>query len=416
MSRQKDDEDSEEEQPRLPTFGGSSMPSGNAGINFDNDDDIGEETTRRIGGAPTFRPTFEPVMMGAPQIRQPDSSISRIQQKQPQVVQAAPKVKVAAVPPTPSSSVLGGWKLKNAPTLPKFHPLDRASVFCPHTSVPTVASRIADALKERSIEGHFDNSRAKAKCLTSYNVDFRVFLYRGQKSYSHGVIVEVQRRNGASVLFFEDSQAILDAAQGKPIAPAKETTTAEIPLVEDDEFDDTKAALSSLQFVEKMLMHERYDATLLGLQTLSSLTDPAKMGQSTSKSVSESIVTAGNPVGGKVFEIITTRNSLDSEETEIHYDLAMSITANVLRNVSGNISSFHRSAIRPILIRDMENAEKKPQRAFAALRCLDSLIASDEYPTDLYGVLEKCKDVGEAKHSALRVQAEKCIRLIDGLR
>lgn len=413
MSREKDDDDSEEEQPRLPTFGGS-MPSGSVGINFDNDDDIGEETTRRIGGS-TFNPTFEPVMMGAPQIRQPDSSISRIQQKQPQVVQAAPKLKVAAVQTPPSSSVLGGWKLKNAPTLPKFHPLDRASVFCPHTSVPTVASRIADALKERSIEGHFDNSRAKAKCLTSYNVDFRVFLYRGQKSYSHGVIVEVQRRNGASVLFFEDSQAILDAAQGKPIAPMSATTsTAEIPLVED--LDDTKAALSSLCFVEKMLVYERYDATLLGLQTLSSLTDPAKMGQSTSKSVSESIVTAGNTVGGKVFEIITTRTSLDSEETELHYDLAMSITANVLRNVSGNISSFHRNAIRPILIRDMENAEKKPQRAFAAARCLDSLLASDEYPTDLYGVLEKCKDVGEAKHSALRVQAEKCIRLIDGLR
>lgn len=413
MSREKDDDDSEEEQPRLPTFGGS-MPSGTGGINFDNDDDdIGEETTRRIGGS-TFNPTFEPVMMGQPQIRQPESSISRIQQKQPQVVQAAPKLKAAPVQTPPSSSVLGGWKLKNAPTLPKFHPLDRASVFCPHTSVPTVASRIADALKERSIEGHFDNSRAKAKCLTSYNVDFRVFLYRGQKSYSHGVIVEVQRRNGASVLFFEDSQAILDAAQGKPIAPMKAITTAEIPLVED--FDDTKAALSSLCFVEKMLMYERYDATLLGLQTLSSLTDPAKMGQSTAKSVSESIVTAGNAVGGKVFEIITTRKSLDSEETELHYDLAMSITANVLRNVSGNISSFHRNAIRPILIRDMENAEKKPQRAFAAARCLDSLLASDEYPTDLYGVLEKCKDVGEAKHSALRVQAEKCIRLIDGLR
>jgi len=411
MNRDRDtDDDSEEEETSLPTFSGYSMPKN---INVDNEDDIGEETTRRIGGA-TFTPTFEPVQMSTPQISPLESSsISRIQQK-PGAITAPPKVKVSA---SSSSSVSGGWKLNNAPTLPTFHPLDRSSVFCSHTSVSLVAGRIANVLKDRSIEGHFDNSKAKVRCLTSYNVDFRVFLYRGQKRYSHGVIVEVQRRYGASVLFFQDSHAILDAAQGKTPAPMKSLTTAELPLVNDteDEFDDSKAALSSLSFVEKMLLHERHDATLLGLKTLSSLTDPAKMGKSTADRVSASIVTDGNVVGGKVFEVITTRKSFD-EETEVHYDLAMSITANVLRNVGGKISSFHREAIRPILVRDMENAEKKPQRAFAAARCLDSLLATDQCATDLYVVLEHCKDVGEARHSALRIQAEKCIRLIDELR
>eukprot|EP00548_Thalassiothrix_antarctica_P008845 CAMPEP_0194130238 /NCGR_PEP_ID=MMETSP0152-20130528/1315_1 /TAXON_ID=1049557 /ORGANISM="Thalassiothrix antarctica, Strain L6-D1" /LENGTH=408 /DNA_ID=CAMNT_0038824679 /DNA_START=56 /DNA_END=1282 /DNA_ORIENTATION=+ len=405
MSGKRDDDDNEEEASRMPTWDRPGMPMN---VNTSNDDIDDDGPTRRIGATPSFSNTMFSPQLPSAQTTGP-STFSRIQQK-PTAITAAPKVKS---PPPLISSAPGGWKLKNAPTLPKFHPLDRASVFCGNTSVSLVAGRIANVLRDRSIEGHFDNSKAKVRCLTSYNVDFRIFLYRGQKRYSHGVIVEVQRRYGASVMFFQDSKAILDAAQGKIVAPMKQTT-AQLPLVDDpdDEFDDSKAAISSLTFVEKMLLYERMDATLLGLQTLSSLTDPEKMGKSTANRVSECIVTDGNTVGGKVFEIITTRKPTE-EDTEVHYDLAMSITANVLRNVRGKVSEFHRNAIRPILVRDMENAEKKPQRAFAAARCLDSLLASDQCATDLYVVLEHCKDVGEARHSALRVQAEKCMRLID---
>mmetsp|Transcript_6465 Transcript_6465/g.9522 ORF Transcript_6465/g.9522 Transcript_6465/m.9522 type:complete len:394 (+) Transcript_6465:66-1247(+) len=389
------DSDSDNGRAYRPSFSRYGAPMN---INPDmDDDDIGDETTRRVGGA-TFTPTFAPVSIAPPEV-QPDS-ISVLQSKAPVVE-------------TPNAKF--GWDLRDAPTLPEFHPLDRASVFCPHTSVDVVANRIAKTLYERSVEGNFDNEKAKVKCLTSYNVEFRIFVYRGQDHYSHGVIVEVQRRSGASVLFVQDSQAILDAVQGKIPAALRESD-AEAPLVSDteDDNDDAKVALSSLNFVEKMLAYERSDATLLGLQTLSSLTDPAKMGAGTSSSVSTALVTDGNVVGGKVFNMITTRRP-NEDELDEQYDLAVSITANVLRNVKGEISSFHRETLRPILIRDLEKAEKKPQRSYTAARCLEPLIAKDHCPTDLYVALEAAKSVGEVRHNALRVQADKCMRLIDEL-
>lgn len=386
------DSDSDDGREHLPSFSRYGAPMN---VNPDmEDDDIGKETTRRVGGA-TFNPTFAPVSIAEPQL-QPDS-ISVLPSK-------------VEIPNTKF-----GWDLKDAPTLPDFHPLDRASVFCPHTLVSVVANRIAKTLYERSIEGNFDHEKAKVKCLTSYNVEFRIFVYRGQDLYSHGVIVEVQRRSGASVLFVEDSKAILDAVQGK--MPTKlRASDVEAPLVSDteDDNDDAKVALSSLNFVEKMLAYDRSDATLLGLQTLSSLTDPAKMGAGTSSSVSTALVTEGNVVGGKVFNMITTRRP-NEDELDEQYDLSLSITANVLRNVNGEISSFHREALRPILIRDLEKAEKKPQRSYNAARCLEPLIAKDHCPTDLYVALEAAKSVGEVRHNALRVQADKCMRLIDEL-
>lgn len=394
MSYTNDSDSDEDDRAHLPSFSRYGAPMN---VKIDNDDDIGEETTRRVGGS-TFKPTFEQISI-APSLAAPDMIVTG----------------VSKVPATETSNVKFGWDLKDAPTLPDFHPLDRASVFCPNTSVSVVANRIAKVLYERSIEGNFDNDKAKVKCLTSYNVEFRIFVYRGQEIYSHGVIVEVQRRSGASVLFVQDSQAILDVVQGKQPEPPR-MSNAETPLVSDteDDNDDTKVALSSLNFVEKMLDYDRSDATLLGLQTLSSLTDPDKMGIGTSSSVSTALVTEGNVVGGKVFMMITARRPIEDELDE-QYDLAMSITANVLRNVDGDISSFYREALRPILIRDLEKAEKKPQRSYTAARCLEPLIAKDHCVSDLYVALETAKNVGEARHNALRVQADKCMRLIDEL-
>lgn len=388
------DSDNERANANLPSFNTYGAPFN---INPCMIDEIGEETTRRVGGA-TFNPTFVPVSIAEPQVE--PNSISIVREKER---------------PAHAQSVKYGWDLADAPTLPDFHPLDRASVFCPHTSVSSVANRIAKTLFERSIEGNFDDEKAKVKCLTSYNVEFRIFVYRGQDVYSHGVIVEVQRRSGASLLFVQDSQAILDAVQGK-IPEKPRTSDVEAPLVSDteDDNDDAKVALSSLNFVEKMLAYDRSDATLLGLQTLSSLTDPAKMGTGTSFSVSTAIVTSGNIVGEKIFSMITSRRP-NEDELDEQYDLAISITAHVLRNIKGDISSFHREALRPILIRDLEKADKKPQRSYTAARCLEPLIAKDHCPTDLYVALEVAKSVGEVRHNALLAQAKKCMNMIDEL-
>lgn len=399
-----DDNDDDYNNTPMPTFSGNHMPM-NVAINVD-EDEIGEETTRRIGGggfAPSFNnASFAPVSFADPQAFTAGPSLS-----------SAP-VKASAV--TAPNAATGGWVLAEAPILPEFHPLDRASVFVPHTSAATVAQRISEVLKERSIEAHFDNTKAKARCLTTYNVDFRVFLYRGQKQYAHGTIVEVQRRNGASVLFVKDTQAILQAAEGDIPPPPPPLGSAEIPLVSDSEDDydeDSKASLSSLDFVEKMLNFPGYGPNLLALQTLSSLTDPAKMGISTSKKVSQALVQPNNVVGSKVFAIIVDRNT--TEEQEGLRLLALTVLAHVLQSTNGSIIAPMREALRPVLLKELSGSDKTPQMAFLAAKCLEPLLQKDHAASDFYSVLDSSQSIGEARHAGLRDQAEKCIRIIDSL-
>ena len=57
--------------------------------------------------------------------------------------------------------------------------------------------------------------KAKAKCVSKDNVEFNVRLFKGKNQFDHGVIVEVQRRQGFSVFYHRDAVAILDAAEGK---------------------------------------------------------------------------------------------------------------------------------------------------------------------------------------------------------
>jgi hypothetical protein len=395
MSSSNDDQHKEEESPPMPTFSGNVMP---VNVTVDIDDDIGEEATRRIGGA-TFNPTFEPVSFEPANFLSSPAMISTVQTK-------------TAVT-TASPMLQSGWKLAEAPILPEFHPLDRNSVFIAHTGAPVIAQRVAEILKERSIEAHFDNSKAKVRCLTSYNVDFRIFLYRGQQNYSHGIIVEVQRRSGCSTLFVEDTQAILDAVQGKiSPRPPSLTTNAEIPLVSDDDYDDTDASLSSLDFVARML---NFPGTL-GLETLSSLVDPARMGKSTSSKVSTALIQPNNEVGSKIFAIIVDKKSPD-EDDEGQRHLAMTILSNILHNTwKQPLDPTMREALLPVLVKKLEAADKNPQMAFLAARCLEALILANAEGTsfsNLYAVLDEAENVGEARHAALRNQAQKCIRLID---
>lgn len=401
-----DDNSDDEKAPPMPSFSGNVMPM-NVTINVD-EDDIGEETTRRIGGA-TFNPTFEPVSFAPSNMMSPSSSyISTTQQKVSSVAVAAP----------PS----GGWKLTSAPILPEFHPLDRNSVFCSGTSASEVAERVAQVLKERSIEAHFDNSKAKVRCLTAYNVDFRVFLYRGQKQYAHGTIVEVQRRTGASVLFVKDTQAILEAAQGNFVAPPPPPalfSTAEIPLVsdteddDDDDYDDNnEASLSSLDFCAKLFNYKNHGSDMLALQTLASLTDPAKMGLSTSKRVSRALVEPNSTVGSRVFALIVDSKNNNQDDSSMIRNLAMTILSNTIQSVQGDLNPMMREALRPVLIQELKKAEDNPQMAYLAAKCFEPLIAGDHFSSELYDVLDTAQSIGEARHAALRDVCEKCIQKV----
>ena len=399
--------------PPVPTFSGNYMPT-NVTVNVD--DDIGVETTRRIGGVGVM-PSFNiqsmafPSGMANPSF-QSGPSVSTTPQKASS--QATPRVVVKSLK-EPVKMI--GWMLYDAPVLPEFHPLERSAVFVPRSQALEVAQRISDVLRDRSISATYDNVKAKASCSTPEQVEFRIRLYRGRKQYSHGIIVEVQKRFGSCLSFHDDTTAILEAAEGKipPPPPLAMDSLSRIalPLVSDNEDDhEDNEPSCSLEFVAKMLNFPSYDSHHLALQTLVSLTDSAKMGHNTARNVSTELLDVDSDIGAKVFSLVID-TSPDQEETFGLRVQAMTVISNAVNTLHGSISTFLRERLRPALLKEMKTAEAYPQMAYLAAKCLEPLIEGDHSPCELHSALEVALSVGESRHAALKRQAELCIHKIE---
>ena len=282
--------DSSSSDRNRPSFSGYSMPMNivpTVGVNHE----VGDEVTRRVG---VFQPSFESISsFQLPMMAVTDNHIASIPSKG--ITEAQPAYEKVAYA---SGSA---WQIERVPSLPDFHPLERTSVFVPNVMNPSeVTMRISDVLRDRSIDASFDNDKAKAQCTTMEGVEFRVRLYVGRGEYKHGVIVEVQRRFGTSNSFHDDTMAILNAAEGKDLPQGITQTPSlgsnNLPLVEDKSGSRLENNVSSLDMISNMLNHKERDAHFLALQTLSSMTDSAKMGRKT-----PGILVANRPNG--IFKI-----------------------------------------------------------------------------------------------------------------
>ena len=296
------------------------------------------------------------------------------------------------------------WTLTDATVLPEFHPLERTAVFVPNKSPSEVASRVSSVLRDRSIQAEFHGS--EAKCLTAEGVDFHIFLYRGQKQYGHGIIVEVQRRFGNSHLFYADTQAILDAAEGKPLEPPLKKPKP-LPLVEEDQ-DENLVSSSSLDFVGKLLNHSGIDAQYLAFQTLASLSDCEKMGYRTAEGVANTLLSEDNEVGRMVLKAVLIEGR-EKDEVGIRL-VAMTILCNVVTAVKGSLSVDLQSVLMPMLANELRHAEVTPQMAYIAAKCLAPLLKSGMNDSDLHAALIGARQVGKDKHAGLMEQAELCLR------
>ena len=134
-----------------------------------------------------------------------------------------------AAPTTTSTSPFSPVSVSTIPSLPSLnYPLEKTSVYIPSQQIlsPSIISqRIVSILQQRSISATYDTSNAKVDCITKTNVEFRIRLYNNNNNKGrtitgdnnnnqHGIIVEIQRRNGFNLSYMKDVHAILDAAVG----------------------------------------------------------------------------------------------------------------------------------------------------------------------------------------------------------
>jgi hypothetical protein len=301
----------------FPTFFGNQMP---LNVSIDHDNDISEETTRRVAGF-TYFPT--------------DSLMSLIFDNK--TVVSCP---VKAVSATKSSS----WSVPEAPAVPDFCPLEQSSVFCPHTSAQNVADRVAAILSELHVPVQFREN--KAECIT--DVEFEVNLYRGKNEYSHGTICEVQRLFGNVPSFYRLASPILDAAQGKK----QVATFDELPLP-----GSGPVTPPSLDFVRKMLPNT--DTLVLALQTLISMTDGTKVGEATAFATCHSLLQENRDVFAKVLEFFASNEGEASTAIQ-----ALMLLSNVIATTCTTTKETHVAL-------EHQLHSKHPQVKYFARNCLE---------------------------------------------
>ena len=177
--------------------------------------------------------------------------------------------------------------------VPAFYPLERSSRFIVD-KLETVAARISEANRVLSIHAVYDDENATADLSTTENVEMYLSLWKTSNG-EEGIVVEIQRRKGDSIAYHRYARCILDVAAGElDIKEHVKSNGDDIDLVytkkvnrlinlevPNDAVSERNNAIVALEIAHGLLMKDRMDARLLGLESLCLLTDPRKTGNKT---------------------------------------------------------------------------------------------------------------------------------------
>jgi hypothetical protein len=201
------------------------------------------------------------------------------------------------------------WTPLELRTVPAFYPLEKSSRLVEDDTAVEVAARISNCLRQLSIHAVYDNDTA---CLwTSENVEMHLSLWKTPPtSPQQGIVVELQRRTGDSIAFHRYSRTILDAALGlidmdmlevddDIIYSKKVQRLLMTELRNSADKEEHETAIQAIEIAHGLLMKDRMDARVLGLESLCLLTDPRKTGFITSMLTSH-VVLLGSTQGVEI--------------------------------------------------------------------------------------------------------------------
>uniref|UniRef100_A0A6V2ABW7 KA1 domain-containing protein n=1 Tax=Ditylum brightwellii TaxID=49249 RepID=A0A6V2ABW7_9STRA len=359
--------------------------------------------------------------------------------------------------------------LPNAATI---FPLEKTRVTLTGISPNEVAKRICDSLRDLSIQIILTK---KNKLLAeSIDIRFYIKLYRVENTKLDGasgdyqIMVELQKRRGDSLSFKNVARTILKAAKnGNNVASCKNNGTPRLPPLFYDEnketvveakhdfftdlekkgnlsFTDTTFSSCDIKYNADLLMGERMDGCLLGMQDLALLTNADSTNHATALFVARLILQNDNggdkrdwPFGLDEFiqKFITFDNLYnengndwdgDNDNTESWYHrkiryYALTVLSNSLNIVADGsseeegccITTDVGMALIPVLIRELNDAKKRPHDAHQAMRCINVLlgISPPEVLTKAMELgfpssIQSSLDVGRCCHSLLAKESE----------
>jgi hypothetical protein len=217
-------------------------------------------------------------------------------------------------------TITARWTPTELRTVPAFYPLEKSSRLVEDDTAAAIAARVCDCLRHLSVQAVYDNDTA---CLwTAENVEMHLSLWKTPAhSVPSGIVVELQRRSGDSMAFHRYARSLLDAAMGLVEVDA-------LPIPEDYIYSkkvqrllwtelrkssesadgsggtnsintEYETAIQAIEIAHGLLMKDRMDARVLGLESLCLLSDPRKTGFVTSMLTSH-VVLLGSVQGVEI--------------------------------------------------------------------------------------------------------------------
>lgn len=208
-----------------------------------------------------------------------------------------------------SNKTTANWTPTELRTVPAFYPLEKSSRLVEDDTAGAIAARLSECLRHMSVQAVYDNDTA---CLwTAENVEMHLSLWKTPPtSPQQGIVVELQRRAGDSIAFHRYSRTILDAAMGlldidelemdDDIVYSKRVQRLlMMELKNSADKEEHETAVQAIEIAHGLLMKDRMDARVLGLESLCLLTDPRKTGYITSMLTSH-VVLLGSTQGVEI--------------------------------------------------------------------------------------------------------------------
>jgi len=396
---------------------------------------------------------------------------------------------------TTNTTVVGSWVVDDQALkgLPDWYPLERTHVAVFNASAQQIMDRIADCLREKSIAAtlddqkvspitqddgravpigaspskmiydspntnYFTNPQVALQAETRDHIRFIVSLFRGDDKEDKNrskVIVEVQRRSGCAFVFHQCSDAVLNAAQGirhksclsknftipdcvKQLA-AKEAaneSSSSSPEQVDEATKERLALEADLECALRLWKSDRYDAQLLGLESLVLLSSQQETKKHLATICAHSLLCT-ECVQKKLLSLVLLHsnhhdwaeecdalvldhvqrmrryaltvlaNCLEALSHNTNHSAASSHDQNELQHVMDKNEALRSTDLMDVLVEALHHAERDPHDAHQAARCIGVLCRCcsmcKEHAMEM-GATEaatKALDVGTVRHSLL---------------
>jgi len=327
--------------------------------------------------------------------------------------------------------VISEWNVDELPALPIFYIKERTSVKIMDAKPQIIADRVTQCANTMSADLNYDD--LKGGVIVSMNrIELCVQLFRiNDDSASDAIIVEVRRKNGSSITFHRAARAILKAAKGDPIILPRslESQTRKdrnIVKIKQSKEDDNLTAEATIEKIDSLLQKDRFDANLLGIESLLNLSSCDSSSKSMTLFTAEVILNGrhSDVIKDTVFSLV--RNSSNDEKDESKNIVkssfnrkmrvcAFSVLANSMEVLSrSDLESkslddewVGDNGLLTTLVCKLKDSEFNLQEAYLAAKCLRTAVRGSTglkswaMEQDLFGIVQQSQNEGNRSHTLL---------------